>query len=117
MKTANSYRAIYAVVSRIPAGRVATYGQVARLAGLPGQARLVGYALSALADNANVPWHRVVNARGEISPRSDGGPADVVQRLRLEGEGVCFKQGRIPLDRFQWQPGPLSLAGPDQVTA
>jgi len=100
---ATAYQKIYAVVSSIPGGRVATYGQVARLAGMPGQARLVGYALSSLHDRVPVPWHRVVNARGEISERSGGSPADVVQRLRLESEGVSFDElGRIPLGRFLW---------------
>ena len=60
---------IYAVVSRIPRGRVATYGQIARLAGIPGQARLVGYALHALPADKSLPWQRVVNALGAISPR------------------------------------------------
>ncbi len=106
MPISDKYRAIYAVVSQIPRGCVATYGQVARLAGLPGHARLVGYALSSVADKSAVPWHRVVNAAGGISARSDGSPADMIQRLRLEDEGVRFNEhGRIPLDRFQWQPG------------
>ena len=98
------YKAIYSVVLRIPEGRVATYGQVARLAGMPGQARLVGYALSALKGRLPVPWHRVINAQGRISGRSGGSSADLEQRIRLEGEGVSFdEQGRIPLDRFLWQ--------------
>ena len=97
--------AIYAVVKCIPVGFVATYGQVALLAGLPGHARQVGYALSALADKSAVPWHRVVNAQGRISLRADDGPAAMVQRLRLEDEGVRFdEEGRIPLSRFQWRP-------------
>lgn len=101
----DTYRAIYAVVARIPRGNVATYGQVARLAGLPGRARLVGYALSALAGRAAIPWHRVVNAQGRISPRSCGSEADMEQRLRLEHEGVGFDAtDRIPLDRFLWRP-------------
>jgi len=96
---------IYAVIQEIPAGYVATYGQIAALAGLPGQARQVGYALSALADDSPVPWHRVVNARGEISLRSGGNAADLLQRLRLEAEGVVFDaQGRIPLELFRWRP-------------
>jgi methylated-DNA-protein-cysteine methyltransferase-like protein len=100
-----SYRAIYAVVGRIPAGRVATYGQVAALAGLPGRARLVGYALNALADGSAIPWQRVVNAQGRVSPRSCGSDADMEQRLRLEHEGVHFDaSGRIPLERFLWRP-------------
>jgi methylated-DNA-protein-cysteine methyltransferase related protein len=84
---------------------VATYGQVARLANLPGQARLVGYALSALNDGSRIPWHRVVNAAGRISPRQDEGPASILQRLRLERERVVFdSRGGIPLDRFRWRP-------------
>jgi methylated-DNA-protein-cysteine methyltransferase related protein len=107
MPVSVKYRAIYAVVAQIPKGYVATYGQVARLAGLPGHARLVGYALSALEDKSAVPWHRVVNAAGGISARSGGSPADMVQRLRLEDEGVSFNEhGRIPLDRFLWRPEP-----------
>jgi len=100
-----SYLVIYAVVGRISGGRVATYGQVADLAGLPGRARLVGYALSALAGRSTLPWHRVVNAQGRISSRSCGSDGDREQRLRLEHEGVCFDDGgRIPLERFLWRP-------------
>ena len=99
------YRAIYSVVLRIPEGRVATYGQVARLAGMPGQARQVGYALSALGGELPVPWHRVVNAQGRISCRSGCLSADTEQRLRLESEGVRFDDhDRIALDRYLWQP-------------
>lgn len=103
--TSATYLAIYAVVGRIPEGSVATYGQVASLAGLPGRARLVGYALSALAGRSTIPWHRVVNAQGRISPRSCGSDADMEQRVRLEHEGVSFDAGgRIPLERFLWRP-------------
>ena len=104
--TSDSYLAIYAVVGRIPAGRVSTYGQVAALAGLPGRARLVGYALSALAGRSSIPWQRVVNAQGRVSPRSCGSEADMEQRLRLEHEGIRFDaNGRIPLGRFLWRTG------------
>ncbi len=93
------------MVGRVPRGRVATYGQVARLAGLDGQARLVGYTLSALEEGSRVPWHRVVNARGRISCRSDDGPMGTVQRLRLEREGVQFDTGgSIDLVVFRWRP-------------
>jgi methylated-DNA-protein-cysteine methyltransferase-like protein len=96
---------VYAVVRRIPRGRVATYGQVAALAGLGGQARQVGYALHALPGEGFAPWHRVVNARGAIS-LPPGGGADVTQRLRLEREGVRFDaRGRIDLECFGWRPG------------
>lgn len=98
------YERIYAVVRRIPQRRVASYGQVAALAGLPGRARQVGYALAALPDGSDVPWQRVVNARGEVSERSEPG-RDHYQRHRLEEEGVEFdSQGRIDLARFAWEP-------------
>ena len=101
----NRRERILSVVARVPRGRVATYGQVARLADLPGHARLVGYALNALADGSRVPWHRVVNARGRISLRADGGPAGAVQRLSLEREGVRFdRTGAIDLAVFRWRP-------------
>lgn len=104
-ESADLYERIHSVVSRIPRGRVATYGQVARLAGLPGQARLIGYALSALDDRSRVPWHRVVNAQGRISARRDGSPMSILQRLRLEREQVRFDVRRcIPLDLFRWRP-------------
>lgn len=101
----SSYPAIYRVVRRIPAGRVATYGQVAWLAGVPGQARLVGYAMHAAAPDDLVPWHRVVNAQGRISARGEGPGASVLQRLRLEQEGVVFDAGgRLSLEQFRWTP-------------
>ena len=99
-----SFDAIYNVVMRIPRGRVATYGQIAELAGIPRQPRRIGYALSALPQGSGVPWHRVINARGEISLRSKG-KADALQRRLLKQEGVTFgRDGRIPLDRFRWEP-------------
>ena len=103
--TDGSWARIYATVRRIPAGRVATYGQVASVAGLGQQARLVGYALAAVADTSAVPWHRVINARGEISMRQDGPGGTVLQRLRLEREGVRFDaRGRVSLAEFGWRP-------------
>ena len=91
------------MVRRIPPGQVATYGQIARLAGMPGQARLVGYALHSLSSDMDVPWHRVINAKGEISqlPDPDSG---LTQRIILESEGVVFDaRGRIDLNRFGWK--------------
>ncbi len=97
---------IYAVVRSIPRGKVATYGQVATLAGARGHARQVGYALHGLADGTDVPWHRVINARGKISLRRSGG-AEEDQRSRLEAEGVTFDAERtIDLSRFRWQARP-----------
>lgn len=99
-----NYDRIYAVVKRIPKGRVATYGQVAALAGLPGHARQVGYALHALPENHRLPWHRVVNAKGEVSPRAWPFAEDM-QRAYLESEGIPFdERNRFPLEQFRWRP-------------
>lgn len=95
---------MYAVVRRIPRGRVATYGQVARLAGLGPHARQVGYALSALQLGSSVPWHRVINAQGAVSRRTRPG-AELSQRMLLEREGHRFDpRGRLNLARVQWKP-------------
>jgi methylated-DNA-protein-cysteine methyltransferase-like protein len=100
------YARIYAVIRRIPRGRVATYGQIAALAGLRGHARQVGYALHALPQGSAVPWHRVINARGEISRRSQFGD-EVRQRMLLEAEDVEFDwRSRVSLKRFGWRPRP-----------
>jgi methylated-DNA-protein-cysteine methyltransferase-like protein len=101
-----TYARIHAVVRRIPRGRVATYGQLAALAGLGGHARQVGYALHSLGQGSNVPWQRVVNARGEVSPRRMPG-WDALQRRLLEREGIIFDaRGRIDLARQGWHPRP-----------
>jgi methylated-DNA-protein-cysteine methyltransferase-like protein len=98
-----TYARIYAVIRRIPRGRVATYGQIAALAGLKGHARQVGYALHALPKGSAVPWHRVINARGEISRRSQFGD-EVRQRMLLEAEDVEFDwRGRVSLQRYRWR--------------
>ena len=98
------YDRIYFVITRIPKGRVATYGQIADLAGIPGQPRRIGYALSALPTGSTVPWHRVINAQGKISVRPRSNAAKLQRRL-LEQEGVVFdKAARIHLDRFRWRP-------------
>jgi methylated-DNA-protein-cysteine methyltransferase related protein len=100
------HQRIHDAVSRIPRGRVATYGQIARIAGLPGQARLVGYAMHAVPTGSDIPWQRVVNAKGEISIPGENGSW---QRRLLEREGVRFAaKGRIPLATYQWRPRPAS---------
>ncbi len=102
--TSNRYPRIYSVVRRIPNGRVATYGQIARLAGLPGCARQVGYALHALGEGSDVPWQRVVNAHGRVSSRREIG-MDQIQRQLLEAEGLRFDaKDRLDLHSQQWQP-------------
>ena len=100
----SGYVRIYRVVCRIPRGKVASYGQVGRLAKLPGRARQVGYALHALLPGSRVPWHRVVNAQGKVSRRRVPG-AELTQRMLLEREGVRFGPGgRISLVRYGWRP-------------
>ena len=95
---------ILAVVALIPRGKVATYGQVAGMAGFPGHARQVGYALHVLPEGSNLPWHRVVGAPGRISLRRES-LEWCVQRASLEAEGVKVDDcGRIALTRFQWRP-------------
>jgi len=98
----DSYERIYAAVRRVPRGRVATYGQIAAVAGLPGHARQVGYALHALKASTSVPWQRIINAKGMISLRPLTG--GVSQRILLEGEGVTFDAGgRVSLSKFRWK--------------
>lgn len=102
----SSHARIYEAVRNIPPGRVATYGGVAREAGLPGRARQVGYALAALGrtrGGEDVPWHRVINAQGEVSARTGGPTFERLQRTLLEAEGVVFDpRGRVDLDRYGW---------------
>jgi methylated-DNA-protein-cysteine methyltransferase-like protein len=94
------YEKIYATVRKIPRGKVSTYGQIARLAGIGSHARLVGYALHALTPEKRVPWHRVVGAGGKISLSGEGYS---IQRKILESEGVEFtEKGKIPLTIFGW---------------
>lgn len=95
--------AIYDVIRRIPRGWVATYGQVATMAGLPRRARLVGRLLQRLDPAVKIPWHRVVNARGEISYSLSRNGGDALQRRLLEKEGIEFDaDGRLDLDRCRW---------------
>lgn len=99
------WQCFYEVVREIPEGRVATYGQVASLAGFPGSARQVGYALHALPSGSDdMPWQRVINAKGEISARAEP-EYEGLQQAMLEAEGVDFDlRGRVDLKRFGWDP-------------
>ncbi|MGN8157324.1 MGMT family protein [Salinisphaera sp. RV14] len=94
-----SHGPIFAVVRRIPPGRVATYGQIARRVGRPRAARQIGYALHRCPPG--LPWHRVINAQGRISLPADS-TAALTQRRRLIEEGVIFVDGRIDLARYGW---------------
>src|SRR5439155_24670420 len=98
----SSHDRIFAAVRKIPRGKVSTYGAIARLAGLPRQARLVGYALHTLRADSTVPWHRVINAAGRIALGDESGSA-TTQRLPLVAEGVeVAVGGRISLKRIGW---------------
>ena len=101
------YARIYAVVKKIPRGKVATYGQIAALADKPRHARQAGYALAATPASLKIPWHRVINAQGRVSLRLrhwDSG-SDDLQRILLESEGVVFDgNGRVNLEKFRWNP-------------
>ncbi|MCX7070707.1 MAG: MGMT family protein [Gammaproteobacteria bacterium] len=96
-------RAILSTIERIPAGRVSTYGQIAWIAGYPGRARLVGRVLGGMLDaGSTTPWHRVINAGGQISLPAFS-DAHREQKRRLRAEGVVFENDRISLRRFGWQ--------------
>ena len=96
------YEKIYDAVRRIPRGKVATYGQIAKIVDRC-TARMVGYAMAALRGRTDVPWQRVINAKGEISARSRGDGA-LRQRKLLGKEGIHFDQkGRVNLRRARWQ--------------
>jgi methylated-DNA-protein-cysteine methyltransferase related protein len=103
----SKYQQIYDVVRKIPIGKVLTYGQVAELAGLYGKARLAGYALFRVELASDVPWQRVVNAKGEISYSEARCGGDYLQKTLLEQEGIEFKQDNC-IDLKKWQP-PLDL--------
>lgn len=96
-------RAIYAKVGQIPYGKVATYGQIATLAGYPGRARQVGYALAGMPEELDLPWHRVINAQGKVSPRAHSKWHEFQYDLLLQ-EGIVFQNNRIDLKVFLWNP-------------
>jgi len=96
----DTFEKIYEVVRQVPFGMVATYGKVSQLSGV-NNARLVGYALSNLQANTEIPWHRIVNRDGAISYREGAGPS--LQKTMLESEGIAFsKKGFINLKLYQW---------------
>lgn len=102
---------VWAAVARIPAGQLATYGQIAELIGAWGCARQVGWALRRLPLPTSIPWHRVVNARGRISMTSSREGSDWIQRELLIAEGIPVDgEGGLPLARFRWRP-PADVPG------
>lgn len=107
------YDQIYETVRRIPPGKVASYGQIARLLGKPRAARSVGWALHNLPEGSEVPWQRVINAQGIISLDAHG-PGGAIQRAILEEEGIVFdERGRVDMEIFGWSG--LDLAERDQI--
>jgi methylated-DNA-protein-cysteine methyltransferase-like protein len=101
--TTNFFEDVYRIVRMIPLGQVATYGQIAAYLGNPRAARTVGWALHSMPGGKDIPWHRVINSRGRISP-SRGGPRAAQQRAMLEDEGIIFDEsGGIHLRSFQWE--------------
>ena len=96
----NPYQTIYAVIRRVPQGRVATYGQIAHLARVPSP-RMVGYALR-VSDDQSLPWHRIVNAKGEISARWRLDSMNLQKKLLIK-EGIHFKGDRIDLAKNIWK--------------
>ncbi|OGS71024.1 MAG: hypothetical protein A2Y96_02310 [Firmicutes bacterium RBG_13_65_8] len=106
------YSRIYALVAAIPPGKVATYGQIAELAGKPRGARAVGWAMHSTPRALHLPCHRVVNRSGTLAPTGVF-DAPEVQRAMLEAEGVGFlPDGRIDLARHLWERGPAQQEGP-----
>ncbi len=101
LKLPNLYSRIYTLISSIPAGKVATYGQIAIMAGCT--ARQVGWALASAPENVSIPWHRVINSQGKISPRADGN-AGALQKVLLKQEGIEFSStGKVDFRKFGWQ--------------
>jgi methylated-DNA-protein-cysteine methyltransferase-like protein len=100
----NKYLTIYEIIKRIPVGKVATYGQIARLAGLSGHARQVGYALHNLPSDSDVPWQRVINSRGRLSFAEES-VAWHMQKSILESEGIQFSDNNtVSMSKYQWKP-------------
>lgn len=97
----NTFEKIYAVVRRIPRGRVATYGLVAALAGNPRWSQVVGYALHVNPDPENIPCYRVVNRFGELSPSFAFG-GENMQKVLLESEGIEVTGGKVDLKKYLW---------------
>jgi methylated-DNA-protein-cysteine methyltransferase-like protein len=96
---------IWGITRRIPPGKVATYGQIARLLGQPHAARTVGWAMRAIPEGSDVPWQRVINSKGTISLPA-GSPGAILQRAMLEDEGVVFDlEGRVNLKVYGWEEG------------
>ncbi|WP_374573268.1 MGMT family protein [Acinetobacter sp.] len=102
MQSRELMQQILAVVALIPYGKVATYGQVAKLAGLPKHARLVGYALKHMDAQADLPWHRVINSQGKISLGRLNERGENIQQQKLLQEGIALAGAKVDLKKHQW---------------
>ena len=98
----NNQEKIWQVIHGIPAGKVMNYGQVAKMADLPGYGRYVGFVLKNLPDGTKLPWFRVVNSQGRLSFPQDSRQYQI-QKSRLEAEGVVFINGKLSLKKYGWQ--------------
>ncbi|MCR4531737.1 MGMT family protein [Acinetobacter venetianus] len=105
MKDSNElHRQILEVIALIPYGKVATYGQIAKLAGIPKHARLVGYVLKHLDQESSIPWHRVINSQGKISVMRINEKGENIQQQLLADEGIYVLNNKINLKVFSWIP-------------
>ena len=96
------YQKIHYIINLIPSGKVATYGQIAEIVG-GCTARMVGYSTSAIPQDSDIPWQRVINYKGGISQRNSGS-GGVLQQKLLEAEGIVFNQnGRTELKHYRWE--------------
>lgn len=96
------YSQILEVIALVPFGKVATYGQIARLAGLPKHARLVGYTLKNIDQTSDIPWHRIINAQGKVSTYHLNQIGENIQLNKLRDEGIVVLNGKINLKKYQW---------------
>ena len=97
------YQKIWQTVQAIPPGRVASYGQIADLAGLPGRSRLVGKSLAYVASDMDLPWHRVLRSNGQIAFPAGSEQAEIQKGL-LQEEGIVVFNNKVKMALFGWQP-------------
>ena len=93
---------IFQVIAQIPYGRVASYGQIARLAGIPKHSRLVGYVLKHMDADSSLPWYRVINSQGKISLSKLNDQGQNIQAQLLLAEGILVVGGKVKMKEFQW---------------
>jgi len=102
MEEYSLYEHFYDLISQVPKGKVTTYGDIAKMADCK-SARAVGFALNQLPEGSDIPWQRVINSQGKVSPRRNN-EGHLVQQLILEEEGVIFKDEKVDLKQYRWKP-------------